>query len=599
MPQVPVIFEESKIVERTVIVTTLEVIAAILDLFDRIRGEGLNSPINRIVRFVGIGINRRIRNTSAQCTQRHADAVEDIAPHHQEQTIHHQGACVVSSASAQMNSARGGAADADAERPTLGGLHGGCRSGVHEPPSGERSIVPAMASPASEAIFELRRHLNQSFFKVAPEAPPWRGRGAVGIVVAGLFLVAMALQLFRIGPGIALNSIWAEDGPIFLQGAIQHSFWSDLWATYAGYLVVVPRLIGLFAHLFPLRDAPAAISILSVFVVALSGLVVWFASAAHIRNPYLRGTLVALAVLTPTAALESVASGTYVSWFMLLPVFWLLIWRPRTTRGAILGGLFILMTSLSSPGMWFFAPLAALRAIAIRDRRDGILFGSWALGSVIQVFAYLLQSEKQVAPLWSHEIWTAYLQRVLAGAALGEHLGGRAWAVLGWPLLIALTALAMAGLYLGLRRANAAARWLALLAVPTSIVMFIVSVYQRAVGPQMVWPAGSHLGAGGRYTIVPALLLVSLALVLVDDIARRQRSLGPWLVGAVEVVLIAGMVFSFDVRDSVIRGTPSWSRSLDAADAKCRAESAAEVSLAISPPSFLSVTVPCDEVEPG
>ncbi len=455
-----------------------------------------------------------------------------------------------------------------------------------------------MLARARDAILALRAHLGNSLFKEAPRGPTRLGRGEASLLVCGLFLLAIVLQLLRVGPGIALNSLWAEDGPIFLQGAIQHSLWTDLWTTYAGYLVLVPRLIGLFGHLLPLRDAPAAISILSALVVALSGLVIWFASAAHIRNLYLRGTLVALAVLAPTASLESIASGTYVSWFMLLPVFWLLIWRPRTTRGAGLGGLFILTTSLSSPGMWFFAPLAALRALAIRDRRDGILFGSWALGSLIQVFAYLSQNEKQVAPLWSHDIWTAYLQRVLDGAALGEHLGGRAWEVLGWPLLIALIVLTIAGLYLGLRRADAAARWLALLALPISIVMFIVSVYQRAVGPQMKWPAGFYLGAGGRYTIVPALLLVSLGLVLVDGIARRQRSLGPWLVGGIAGVLIAGMAFSFDVRDSASRGTPSWTRSLDAANAKCRAERAAEVSVAISPPSW-SLTVPCDEVKPG
>jgi hypothetical protein len=408
----------------------------------------------------------------------------------------------------------------------------------------------------------------------------------------------MVLQLLRIGPGIALDSLWAEDGPIFLQGALQHGFWTDLGTTYGGYLVVVPRLIGLFGHLFPLRDAAAAISILSAFVVALGGLVIWFASAAHIRSPYLRGTLVALAVLAPTASLESVASGTYVSWFMLLPVFWLLIWRPRTTRGAVLGGLFILIASLSTPGIWFFAPLAALRALAIRDRRDGILLGSWALGSAIQIPALLLQSEKQVEPLWSNDIWTAYMQRVLDGAALGERLGGKAWEVLGWPLLISLAVLAVAGLYLGLRRADPAARWLALLAVPISVAMFVVSVYQRAVGPQMKWLPDTHTGAGGRYTIVPALLLVSLALVLVEGVARRRRSLSPWLTGAAAAVLIAGLAISFDVRDSAVRGTPSWTDSLDAARAQCRAEGAGDVSAAISPPPF-SIVVPCDEVAPG
>jgi hypothetical protein len=408
----------------------------------------------------------------------------------------------------------------------------------------------------------------------------------------------MALQLCRIGPGIALNSLWAEDGPIFLQGAIQHGAWTDLWSTYAGYLVFVQRLAGLFGGALPLRDAAAGMSILAAFVVALSGLVVWVASAAHIRNPWLRGALTALAVLAPTASLESVASGTYAAWFMLLPVFWLLIWRPRSVGGAALGGLFILLTALSSPEVWFFAPLAALRGLAIRDRRDGILFGSWVLGSAIQVPAYLLQDEKQVTPVWSHEIWTALLQRVLDGAALGERLGGKAWALLGWPLLLALLVLGVAGLYLGLRRAGPAARWLALLAVPTSILMFVVSTYQRAVGAQMAWPAGAHFGAAGRYTIVPALLLVSVALVLVDDAARRRIELGRWLVGVTAVVLIAGMAISFDVRDSASRGTPSWTDSLDAARAECEAETLTGATVAISPPPC-ALTGPGDEIGPG
>lgn len=444
-------------------------------------------------------------------------------------------------------------------------------------------------------ISRLRQSLDSSLFKVAPE----QGRGLTGaegvIVLAGLLLLATILQLVRIGPGIALNSLWAEDGPIYLQGAIQHGIWTDLWTTYAGYLVFVPRLIGRAGHLVPLRDAAAVISILSALVVSLSGFVVWIASAAHIRNPYLRGTLVTLAILAPTAALESVGTAAYVPWFMLIPVFWLLIWRPRTTRGAVFGGLFILITSLSTPGMWFFTPLAALRALAIRDRRDGILVGSWALGSAIQIPAYLLQNEKQVAPLWSHDIWTAYLQRVLDSAAFGERVGGKAWEVLGWPLLIALLVLAIAALYLGLRRADASARWLALLAVPTSVVMFIVSAYQRAVGTQMAWTGDVHLGAGSRYTIVPALLLVSVALVLVEGAARRNRALGRWLIGGAVTVLLVGMAISFDVHDSASRGTPSWRDSLDMAAAECKSPGTPYASVAISPPPF-SLLVPCDEV---
>lgn len=452
-----------------------------------------------------------------------------------------------------------------------------------------------MPSRAREAIVRLRRHLGAELFKEAPGPGSGIGRRNAVALVVGLLILAVVLQLLRIGPGVAVDSLWAEDGPIFLQGALQHGFWTDLWTTYAGYLVFVPRLIGLAASAVPLRDAPAVFAIVSALIAAAGGLILWFAAAAHIRDPWLRGTLAVLAVLAPTAAAESVASAAYVPWFMLLPTFWILIWRPRRTGTAAAGGFFVLITALSTPGTFFFAPLAALRGIAIRDRRDALLFGSWALGSLVQIPAVMLENEKQIEPLWSHDIWKAYLQRVLDGAAFGERAGGVAWDLLGWVLLVALLAAAAAGLFLGLRRAAAGTRWLAAIAVPTSIAMFFVSAYQRAVGSAMAWPAGVHFGAAGRYTIVPALLLVSVALVLIGEAARRHPGLGRRLVAATVIVLAAGIATSFYVRNTANRGTPPWSETLDSAAGEC-SPGVGEVSLPISPPPF-RVAIPCEDVD--
>jgi hypothetical protein len=457
----------------------------------------------------------------------------------------------------------------------------------------------------ADAILSLRRHLDRSLFPDAPAPFARLGAWEIAVVVVAFLSFAAILQLFRIGPGIALDSLWAEDGPIFLQGAMTSGFFHDLFQTYAGYLVVVPRLIGEAADAVPLRDAAAATAIASALVVAVAGLVVWIASAGMIRNRWLRATLVALTVLCPVASLESIASGSYVLWYMLFASFWLLIWRPRTTWGAALGALFILLTALSTPEIWFFAPLALLRLLTVRSRRDGLLVGSWALGSLIQVPAYITSNEPQVEPLWSHTIWTALLQRVLDGAALGEHLGGRAWDHFGWTLLIVLLAGGAIALVAGLWRADAGARWLTALAIPIAVLMFVVSAYQRAVGPQMAWPAGIHFGNGGRYTIVPALLLVSVALVLVDRALERRRAgtggtaaaFAPWLAVAVAGVLLIGLVSSFDVREPAARGTPSWHDALDTAAVDCRTEHLLEVGVPTSPAPF-GVQVRCDEL-PG
>ncbi len=459
-----------------------------------------------------------------------------------------------------------------------------------------------MSGRVPGAVLRLRKSIDRSLFASAPGTGSMLGRGEFALVLLALLALAAVLQVFRIGPSAALNAFWAEDGQVFFQGALPQGAFDAVFTPYAGYLVFVPRLIGEVGNLVPLADAPAAVSLTAALVVALSGLAVWCASAALIRNPYLRGTLVVVMVLAPVASLEAVAAAAYVSWYMLFASFWLLLWRPPSTRGAALAGLFILATALSNPGIWYFAPLFALRLLAARDRRDALILGSYALGTAIQLPVTLASGENTVEPVWTSDIWTAYAQRVVDGAALGESLGGEAWSSWGWPFLIALLVVLGACLVAGLIRTTPAARYFAAIAIPTSLGMFVISTYQRAVGFVMTWPDGADSGLGGRYAIVPALLLVSVALVLIDRSPRPRP--GPrrlsWPGLAAVAVLLVGVVTSFSLGDRAARGEPSWDAALEAAAATCPAEPpptdpnpAAAVT---SAPAGFVVYVPCDRL---
>jgi hypothetical protein len=439
--------------------------------------------------------------------------------------------------------------------------------------------------------------LGESLFPDAPPARMTLGRGESATLIVALLALAVILQLARVGLSASLNSLWAEDGLIYLQEALWQDSWHAVVHTYATYLVLVPRLIAEAATLVPLQDMAAAMSILSAAVVALSGLVVWHASAAHVRDPYLRGTLAALTVLCPVAGLESLDSAAYVPWFMLFATFWILLWRPRTMRGAVLAALFALATGLSTPGVWFFLPLAALRATAARDRRDLTILAGFAIGAAVQVPVLALNNEPAVAPLWTSDIWTVFLQRVVDGAPLGLRLGGLGWAHLGWPLLIALVLAGLAGLAIGARRSTAGARYLAAIAIPTALVMFVVSLYQRAVGTQMLWVESAYNGTGSRYAVVPALLLVSAAVVLIDGAARRNTlSARPTPLSAATVALLSvALVTSFWVGDKATRGTPPWDAALKAAAVTCAREGVPDVGVPTSPPRF-GLEVQCDRI---
>jgi hypothetical protein len=452
-----------------------------------------------------------------------------------------------------------------------------------------------LAAPVT--LQRLRARLDEHLFPPAPPSPSRAAKWERAGVVAALLVLAIVAQLARVGWQGSLQGLWAEDGPIFLQEAIGRGFGETIFAPYSNYLVVVPRLIGDAAALGPLDAAPAVVSILAAALAALSGLLVWQASAGHIRGPYLRGALALATVLVPVGGLESVDSASYVSWYMLFACFWILLWRPATWWGTGAACGFLVLTGLSNPGVWFLAPLAALRALAARDRRDLAIPAAFAVPALAQAVMITQNHDPTVDPAWSEQIWTAYLQRVVEGAPLGLRLGGDAWELLGRPLLVALVAAGAAGAWLGLRRAGPGARYLAAVALPTSLLLFVVSLYQRALGQQMAWPEGIWHGNGGRYAIVPALLVIGVALALIDGADRRRpprsRISPP---GAVAVALIAVAVgTSFYVGDTAARGTPEWERALDAAGGECAAGTTEVAVVPTSPPGF-AMSLPCAEV---
>jgi hypothetical protein len=459
-----------------------------------------------------------------------------------------------------------------------------------------------MQGRAGNLIRGLRARLDDSLFLSSPSPTSALGRREGAVVLVALLALAAILQAFRVGASSALGAFWAEDGQIFFQGAISQGFFDAVTTPYAGYLVVVPRLIAEVGGLAPLGDAPAALALTAGVVVALSGLAVWQASAGHIRNPYLRAALVAATVLSPVASLEAVASGSYASWYMLFATFWILLWRPATTWGAGLAALFVFAAVLSNPGVWYFAPIVALRLLAARDRSDALILGAYGLGTAIQLPVNLTTTENVVEPVWTGDIFTAYLQRVVDGAVLGESLGGDAWAAWGWPFLIALVAAVVLGLAVGLARTTSSARYFAAIALPTSLGMFVISTYQRAVGTVMKWYPDLSSGLGGRYAIVPALLLISTALVLIDRPLRPRRGPRrlPRLGIAAVIVLLVGVTTSFGVGDPAARGKPSWRDALEAAAATCPPEPALTEPIPAPPvagsPRGFVVYVPCDRL---
>lgn len=461
-----------------------------------------------------------------------------------------------------------------------------------------------MGGSVGEKIASLRRHIDVGLF---PRPAGGGSRFSVGegtVLLIAVLTLATILALLRLGTS-SYEKVWAEDGPVYLQGALGQGFFHSLFEPYAGYLVFGPRLIAAIAALFPIGDAAAVVGIVSALVAALSGLAVWFGAAGHVRNPWLRGALAIATALAATSGQETLDSAAYAPWFMLVGSFWLLFLRPRTRWGGWAAGIFVVLTGLSTPGLWFFAPVALCRIFSVgRERRAYPVLAGWAVGAIVQVPVIL--SQEQGSPLWSRHIWTALVQRVIDGGIFGQRLGGGLWDQGGWKFLILLCVVIAIGLLFGLRRGPLSARWFVAFALPTSFLMFIIEVYQRTVGPNIYWSPGVSGGVSSRYVVVPAVIFLSALVVTVDGVfrdrgveeggERRAPAWRAWPIAASVALILVAVAVSFDMEHGA-RGGPRWHEGLRTAADKCVANAEPLAAIPTTPEPWGIQFIPCTEVE--
>jgi hypothetical protein len=130
--------------------------------------------------------------------------------------------------------------------------------------------------------------------------------------------------------------------------------------------------------------------------------------------------------------------------------------------------------------------------------------------------------------------------------------------------------------------------------------MFILSVYQRTVGPNIFWSPSVSGGTSSRYVMVPALIFLSAFVVTLDGVVRhRTRSFlhdwRNWLVAGMVGLMLLAVVVSFDMTNPA-RSKPYWHEALTTAADQCVSKGEEGVGIATSPAPF-GVYVKCSEIE--
>jgi hypothetical protein len=398
-----------------------------------------------------------------------------------------------------------------------------------------------------------------------------------------------------------LQSIWEEDARDILNDALMLPTIEAVAKPAVGYHVVVPRLLGELATLFPLGWAAAVLSISAAIVTALLALLVYVASGPHLRHPLARFLVSAPVITAPVA--ENFVAEVYnrpvcLHFFALYTVFWVLLWAPAGRRGRVVAVVTVGLTAFSTAIAVFLIPLALLRLAVRRDRSSAamatLLIVAAALNTTVDgdrgdVAGFRLE------PKWAavHFVVWAVPNSILGFRATSDlvnitgdfhdvvarnvYLIALAWALIAVAVLAAAVAA---------RRGWVRPAWgLALVAAGHSAVILCLMLMANRIVTQ-------------RY-LVPAELLLFAALIALLRPARPTD----WRKGAVMLsvfgaFLTAISVHNFRFDDTNRARAPRWTDQIAEAAARCRADPGlAHVVVRGGPqPHWSIVLVPCAEL---
>jgi hypothetical protein len=370
-------------------------------------------------------------------------------------------------------------------------------------------------------------------------------------------------MLVRVGGRPVWESVYAEDPGIYLPWALGHPW--HLLAPYAGYLQLVPRVIGQIAALLPLRDASVAFAAGGAVVAALCALFTYHASAGQVSSRRLRALLGLSVLLLPVAQLEIADTGVNSIWYLLVALFWAALWRPRSRAGATVAALVAFAATASSSLALFFLPLFAARALVVPRRlREHAATVGWALGCALQLVVIAGSHQSRLSPRNPINAVLFYAHDVLL-PALGWHLSWHlrdAVGLTGGTVIVGgfIAVILAAGLATQSRRC----RVFVVTAVLTGLVLAGLTSVLAWGGPHL--PVAEGVEHGARYSTVPILLLDAALIVVVDSYAGRwwPRPKAIAAVTALVAILAVGWVTDFRYPVGRFAGPPSeWALTAD------------------------------------
>lgn len=417
------------------------------------------------------------------------------------------------------------------------------------------------------------------------------------MLLLATFLVAGTLEWLRL-PGRAWNTLYAEDGAVFLQQWANRPSLATLVKPYDGYWHLVPRLAAVVVAATPVTWWAAAASAAACAIVAGVVVLVWVLSRDVFHAPWARATAALIPLLLPLSRLEAVGDLANLHSYLVYLLIFVLLARPRSRLAAWGLGVVAFAAAGTAVLAAFLLPLAIIGLGRDRSRAAAVV--GWACGMAVQTWIFV-SSQPRPRGGGLTDIGSGFLGwsvNAAASSAVPDTglLGTIVLHVGWWPPSLALAALAgCAALAVVLGRGDL--RLVAAYIVPLSAVLWGASYFYNshrgAVYANLPTPAHASIPLS-RWGIAAAMVL-ALAVPLAGQAWASAGRRVAWLGPAVAIVMVAVMAIWFDA-GSTLRDQRQWTPDVAAARQTCLRSAAPIVAIPIMNWGDWRVPVPCSRL---
>lgn len=446
-------------------------------------------------------------------------------------------------------------------------------------------------------------------------------RGARAPVAVAIAVVAALVAWLRLPPA-ARDTLWAEDGRVFVQQRAAVGPFESWFVPYDGYLHVVPRIVADLAWSWlPVGSLASGVTVLSCLVAGVVAAGVWCCSRGLVASPVVRLALAAVTVLVPLAPLEVSGNLANLHWYLLWLTPFLLLHRHRSATSTVLASVAALLIGLTEIQAVLLVPLVVLAGLVRRrtapSRRDLVPVAVLCAALVAQLVVAALtpRADAPGAASTVPQVVLGYLTSVVLGtwvpsaSVMGDLLDRAGWpavVVAAVPFVVSALVVVRSSRRSTVRgpdddasgRVASGRMVLASVVAVASIGLWTLDVVVNHGPDTKFWFADpgrvAELGLT-RYGVVPSMFLVVVVLCAVDALLlstrRRLRA-----AGAAALVVLAVVAATWFVGPDTVRADgPRWERSLGTAGDVC--DGGAEVADVAGAPAGWGALLPCDVVD--